>query len=106
MMSDVSPADLPLIRTSLGLTATASTSSPLATLMRWMFTGLSMIIDLPTVTVNFSGAALGPACWVRDDASSEFCADMVNTHRAAVRIVALGRIRNTYLPSPALWNFF
>jgi hypothetical protein len=65
-----------LIRTSLGLTATASTSSPLATEMRWILTGLSMIIDLPTVTVSFSGAAAAPACWVLEAASSalEFCA--------------------------------
>jgi hypothetical protein len=38
-ISDVSPGAFPLIRTSLGFTATASISSPLATETRWMFIG-------------------------------------------------------------------
>ena len=37
MISEVSPAIFPLIRTSRGLTATASARSPLASEMRWMF---------------------------------------------------------------------
>ena len=55
MISEVSPAALPLIRTSLGLTATASIRSPLATEIRWIFIGLSMIRLLPTVTTSLPG---------------------------------------------------
>src|SRR5579871_3108564 len=61
-MSEVSPAPLPLITTSLGFTATASTRSPFATETRWMFTGLSMIRVLPTVTTSLLGVGTPSFC--------------------------------------------
>ncbi len=60
---EVSPGALPLIRTCWGSTATVSARSSLATETRWIGRGLSMIIDLPTVTTSFSTPA-GPDCCV------------------------------------------
>src|ERR1051325_1611089 len=79
MMSVVSPGALPFTTSSLGVMATASARSALATETRWMLTGLSTISDLPTVTVNSlvtrpavscGGAAEGPgACSVEDSSA-------------------------------------
>src|ERR1017187_2830540 len=105
-MSEVSPAALPLIRTSLGLTATASIRSPLATEMRWIFIGLSIIRLLPTVTTSLPGAPLGAASWALVLSSLPARpAGGEQNHTDAIRTLAI-RSLDTYLTSGVPPNFF
>ena len=70
-MSDVSPGAFPLIRISLGVIATASARSPLAMESLSTAAGLSIIIDIPTVTTKlpsipgrFASCEAGFSCGV------------------------------------------
>src|ERR1035438_6826058 len=91
-MSDLSPAAFPLMRTSLGLTATASMSSPLATEMRWILVGLSMIRLLPTVTTSLPGALAGAGSWVLGFSAPP--AGAYHSQTDAIRTIAM-RSRDT-----------
>src|SRR5664279_2927143 len=105
-MREVSPAAFPLIRTSLGLTATASMSPPSATEMRWIFIGLSMIRLLPTVTTNLPGAPLGAASWTLGFSSPPARpTGAYQNHTDAIRTLAM-RSLDTYLTSGIPPNFF